>query len=87
MKKSSTNHSPGKTDWNRLEKQADAGIDYTDIPALDAEFFRRAELKLPEKQTVTIRMDSDVLHWFKNQGKGYQTRINKLLRAYMEAHT
>jgi uncharacterized protein (DUF4415 family) len=35
---------------------------------------------------VSLRLDSDVLDWFKQQGKGYQTRINAVLRAYMEAH-
>ncbi|MEY2834275.1 MAG: hypothetical protein RLZZ574_3535, partial [Cyanobacteriota bacterium] len=38
------------------------------------------------KSQVTLRIDSDVLKWFKSQGKGYQTQINSLLRAYMEAH-
>ncbi len=41
---------------------------------------------MPAKQSVTIRLDSDVLTWFKEQGKGYQSRINKLLRVYMDAH-
>jgi uncharacterized protein (DUF4415 family) len=38
------------------------------------------------KTQVTLRIDSDVLEWFKSQGPGYQTQINQLLRAYMEAH-
>ena len=38
------------------------------------------------KTQVTLRIDSDVLEWFKCQGRGYQTQINQLLRAYMEAH-
>lgn len=45
-----------------------------------------ADLRLPEKKSVTIRLDADVLEWFKKQGKGYQARINKLLRSYMEIH-
>ncbi len=65
----------------------DKDIDLNDIPELDEEFFRNAEIRLPEKQPVTIRLDADVLSWFKKQGKGYQTRINKLLRSYMETHT
>lgn len=60
-------------------------VDTSDIPELDDDFFERAELRLPAKQTVTIRLDSDVLAWFKAQGAGYQTRINQLLRQYMEA--
>lgn len=64
----------------------DSDINFDDIPELDDAFFKNAQIKLQEKQSVTIRMDSDVLDWFKKQGKGYQTRINKLLRSYMETH-
>ena len=38
------------------------------------------------KETMTIRLDADVLEWFRKQGKGYQTRINAVLRSYMRAH-
>lgn len=74
-----------KTDWSRLARQDDQAIDTSDIPELDEKFFREAELRVPAKQTVTIRLDSDVLAWFKEQGSGYQTRINQLLRQYMQA--
>lgn len=74
-----------KTDWSRLALQDDHAIDTSDIPELDDNFFREAELRVPAKQTVTIRLDSDVLAWFKEQGSGYQTRINQLLRQYMQA--
>ena len=40
----------------------------------------------PGKQQVTVRLDSDVLAWLKDQGRGYQTRINAILRAYYDAH-
>lgn len=73
------------TDWSRLARQDDKDIDTSDIPELDQDFFRQAELRVPAKQTVTIRLDSDVLAWFKEQGSGYQTRINQLLRQYMQA--
>lgn len=74
-----------KTDWSRLAQQGDKDIDTSDIPELGEDFFREAELRVPAKQTVTIRLDSDVLAWFKEQGAGYQTRINQLLRQYMQA--
>lgn len=74
-----------KTDWKRLSDMEDKDIDTSDIPELDDAFFQNAELKVPPKQPVTLRIDSDVLVWFKSQGQGYQTRINKLLRAYMES--
>lgn len=73
------------TDWKRLEAMSDDEIDTSDIPELDDEFFNQAELHLPVKKPITIRLDSDVLEWFKSQGQGYQTRINNLLRQYMEA--
>ncbi|WP_296250147.1 BrnA antitoxin family protein [Pseudomonas sp. UBA4194] len=78
---------PSKTDFQRLAEMADEEIDTTEIPELDEAFFRTAELRLPSKKAVTIRLDSDVLEWFKAQGSGYQTRINQLLRHYMQAHS
>ena len=74
-----------KTDWKRLSEMRDEDIDTSDIPELDDTFFEKAEVRLPLKKSVTIRLDADVLEWFKAQGKGYQTRINQLLRKYMEA--
>ena len=66
---------------------SDDKIDSSDIPELDDTFWAKAELVEPRvKQAVTIRYDQDVLEWFKAQGKGYQTRMNAVLRAYVEAH-
>ena len=48
---------------------------------------RRGLSAPPRKVQLTMRIDSDVVVWFREQGQGYQTRINALLRAYMEAHT
>lgn len=75
-----------KTDWKRLGKMKDQDIDTSEIPELGEDFFKNAELHVPAKQAVTIRLDADVLEWFKSQGAGYQTRINQLLRQYMQAH-
>ena len=76
-----------RTDWNRLEKQTNADIDTSDIPTLETIFFREAKIRLPKgKKSVSLRLDQDVLDWFKRQGKGYQTRINAILRAYVQAH-
>lgn len=61
-------------------------IDYSDIPPLGDEFFAKAaEAWPPEKMQLTIRLDADVLHWLKANGRGYQTRINRILRAAMES--
>jgi uncharacterized protein (DUF4415 family) len=65
----------------------DADIDFSDIPEWTSEDFKRAELQMPEpKQAVSIRLDRDLLDWLKRQGRGYQTRINAILRVYAEEH-
>lgn len=73
------------TDWKRLAEMENKDIDTSDIPELNDAFFQKAEVHVPPKQPVTLRLDADVLMWFKSQGQGYQTRINKLLRRYMES--
>jgi uncharacterized protein (DUF4415 family) len=76
------------SDLRRLRNMKDEEIDYSDSPELDEAFFEKAVIVLPQpKASVSIRLDQEVLDWFKAQGKGYQTRINALLRAYMEAQT
>jgi uncharacterized protein (DUF4415 family) len=67
-----------------LRRMKDEDIDYSDIPqikdwskAVVGRFYR------PVKKSVTIRVDADVLAWLKSQGKGYQTRVNSLLRSAM----
>jgi uncharacterized protein (DUF4415 family) len=63
----------------------DADIDYSEIPALDRSFFTKATEALPPaKRQLTIRLDADVLNWLRANGRGYQTRINRILRAAME---
>jgi uncharacterized protein (DUF4415 family) len=82
----------GKTDWKRLDRQTSAQIedvaarDREGAPMSDAEW-ARAEIVRPEKVAVGIKLDSDVLDWFKDQGKGYQTRINTVLRRFYEVQT
>ena len=89
MKKKSTSVK-SKTDFARLDKMKDEDIDYSDAPAMTPEMFAKAivrrGLKPRTKTQLTLRVDSDVLDWFKKQGRGYQTRINLLLRAYMQEH-
>ena len=76
------------TDWKRVDALTDDDIDTSDIPPLDEDFFANAELRMPEpKQAITIRVDKDVLEWFKSQGKGYKTRINAVLRMYVEGQS
>ena len=76
-----------KSDLNRLDSMSDKDIDYSEIPEFDEEFLRSVDMKIsPGKKPVSLRLDADVLEWMKAQGKGYQSRINAILRAYYEAH-
>ncbi len=66
-------------------------VDTSDIPEISTEQFARSVVRRGLKPSVskvqlTIRIDKDVLEWYRQKGRGYQTRINNLLRAYMEAH-
>jgi uncharacterized protein (DUF4415 family) len=75
-----------ETDWEALEAMTDDEIDFSDIPRTEKGFFKDAELRLPKpKETISLRVDPEVLAWYKAQGKGYQTRMNAVLRRYMEA--
>jgi uncharacterized protein (DUF4415 family) len=66
-------------------KLPDGEIDYSDIPELDEEFWQNAELVLPpSKERITLRLDREVLAYFRRSGSGYQTRINAVLRAYVQ---
>jgi uncharacterized protein (DUF4415 family) len=86
MRKKSTGKG-SRTDWKKLATKSDTEIDTSDVPALDEDFFRQAQVRMPEaKQMVSLRLDRDVLDWFKSRGKGYQTRVNAVLRAYVDAH-
>jgi uncharacterized protein (DUF4415 family) len=63
-----------------------APIDFSEIPPLDEAFFRKATAAWPpKKKQLTIRLDADVLAWLKGHGRGYQTRINRILRVVMES--
>ncbi|MPY88841.1 MAG: hypothetical protein GEU99_13045 [Luteitalea sp.] len=77
-----------KSDFARIDKLRDEDIDYSDIPELDDEVFAQPLVPWPpRKELITIRLDADVLDWFKHQGRGYQTRINQVLRRYMDVAT
>jgi uncharacterized protein (DUF4415 family) len=88
MKKPATSKK-SQTDWKRVGVLKDDKIDFSDTPELTPEMFARAVVRrglkpVVRKEQLTIRIDSDVLEWYREQGPGYQTRINALLRAYME---
>lgn len=78
----------GKERKEELEALAmpDSEIDYSDIPPLDEAFWKQAvrnPFYRPTKTHASLRIDSDILAWLKSQGKGYQTRINAILRDAM----
>ncbi len=78
-----------RAQWKRVDALRDRAIDFSDTPELTHEMFARAIVRRglkPDvrKKQLTIRVDGDVLEWYRQQGPGYQTRINALLRAYMQ---
>lgn len=86
-----TSSSASRTSLTRIDALRDRDIDFSDLPRVTPAMFARAVVRrglkpLPRKESLTLRLDADVLKWFRSQGRGYQTQINALLRAYMEAH-
>jgi len=87
-KTTSETRTRGATDFKRLRALPDADIDFSDIPRLGKSFWKAAKLTMPEpKDRLTIRVDHDVVQWLKKRGPGYQTRINAILRSYMEVQS
>jgi uncharacterized protein (DUF4415 family) len=82
----------GRTDWQRLASMSENEIVRRaqadpDAQPTDADFWKGARVILPQgKHPVTLRVDKDVLDWFKAHGRRYQSRMNAVLRSYMEAH-
>ena len=79
-----------QTDWERVRAltpvEIEASIDFEDEGIFDmSKAFAGLPPLPPPKQQITLRVDGDIIDWFKATGKGYQTRINKVLRRYVEA--
>jgi|EndMetStandDraft_6_1072998.scaffolds.fasta_scaffold419334_1 uncharacterized protein (DUF4415 family) len=75
-----------KAELAALATRPDSEIDTSDIPELSEDFWKNAvrnPLYKPTKTSTTVRIDSDVLLWLRSQGKGYQSRINAILRREM----
>lgn len=86
MKSAKNTKRRSRTAWKRIDAMRDKDIDYSDIPKLGPDFFANAVLWPGPKQQITLRLDPDVLKFFRKQGRRYQTTINAVLRKYMEAH-
>ena len=90
-KRTGTASAKAGSDWKRLRaltgRQIRRAIETdTDARPTDRDFWKSARVVIPRaKETITIRLDSDLLEWLRRQ-KGYQTRINAVLRSYMQAH-
>lgn len=88
MNENTLKERPQQTDWARVDAMSDEDIDTSDIPPLDEAFFANAQVRLPQRKVpMTISLDPDVADWIKSWGKGYQTRVNSLLRKYMETQS
>lgn len=90
MKKSSSSKA-SKTNWKRVRAMKDKDIVLSaehpeaEMKHIVRGIVRRGLRPVPPKASVALRLDADVLSWFKAQGAGYQTRINAVLRAFKDA--
>lgn len=80
-----------QTNWEKLRIMKDDEIDFSGSPEVSMEMFAKVIVRrgLPSpvrKSQITLRIDDDVLEFYRKQGRKYQTKINALLRAYMEEH-
>ena len=83
MKKKSS-----ETDLDRIDAMCDADIDTSDIPPLAEDFFKKATVwKRERKISITLRVDREVVDWFRSQGKGYQSLMNVALKMYVKEQT
>ena len=72
-----------ETDLERIDAMCDSDIDTSEIPPLGEDFFKKASVwKRERKISITLRVDREVVEWFKSQGKGYQSLMNVALKAY-----
>jgi uncharacterized protein (DUF4415 family) len=76
-----------KTDLTKLHRKTDTDIRYEDSPATTQEFWEDAEIVIPTKKVhLSVRLDKEVVDYFKQKGSGYQSKINAVLKSYVQAH-
>jgi uncharacterized protein (DUF4415 family) len=85
MKSGKNTKRRSRTDWKRVDSLRDEDIDFSDIPKQGPDFFAGAILWAGPKKQITLRLDPDVLAFFRKSGKGYQTNINAVLRKYVDS--
>jgi uncharacterized protein (DUF4415 family) len=82
---------PSKMDWDRIDATTDEEIerqsreDNEDLGLIETDWSNAVFVPAPQKNAISIRLDADVLSFFRSQGPGYQSRINQVLRHYMES--
>ncbi len=87
IKKSSKPHK-SRTNLAKLRRMADKDINYKDSPATTKEFWEDAQVFMPQhKIHISLRLDEDIVNFFKEEGSGYQSRINAVLKAYINSHS
>ncbi|WP_428357025.1 BrnA antitoxin family protein [Methyloprofundus sp.] len=80
-----------QTDWKKIDAMEDKDINLSELSEASHEQFAKAIVRknlkpVQGKTQITLRLDTDVLNWFKAQGQGYQTNINALLKVYKDAN-
>ena len=93
VKHSAISRRSGKTDWKAVDALSDRAIeravkaDLDAAPILDKNWFKHATIVMPERKVpISLRMDREVVEWFKARGNRYQSQINGVLKAYVQAH-
>lgn len=93
VKSSAISRRRGKTDWKAVDALSDRAIerainsDPDAAPMLDKQWFKHATIVMPERKVpISLRIDREVVEWFKAHGNRYQSRMNAVLKAYVQAH-
>ncbi len=85
--KSIKKSSRSKTNITKLRQTNDTNINYKDNPATTKEFWEDAKIFMPQhKVHISLRLDENIINYFREEGKGYQSRINAILKAYINTH-
>ena len=85
--KSIKKNSHSRTNMTKLRQKEDKNISYKNSPATTKEFWKDAEIFMPQhKVHISLRLDEDILSYFKEEGHGYQSRINAVLKAFINTH-
>jgi uncharacterized protein (DUF4415 family) len=85
--KSIRKQSTSRTNWTKLHSKDDSNISYEDSPETTKEFWKDAKVHMPvHKQPISLRLDEDIIIYFKKQGPGYQSKMNAVLKAYIKSH-